>query len=121
MAARCPATLSLFDWTPRPTQPTTSSPRARAQRTTTQADHLARVSSRIGAVVLAFCAERVGREFVAQDLRDHVAHHELAAPASPDRILRLLRQGGLVDYVVVDRRKSLYRIDAVHPAPPLAT
>lgn len=43
------------------------------------------------------------RKFVFDNVGGYVA------PASPDRILRDLRQKGRVNYVVVSRAKSLYR------------
>ncbi len=71
---------------------------------------LARVSSRIGREVLAYCREH--RSFHAEDLRQHVAAIGIA-PGSADRILRDLRQRGAVRYSVVSRRESLYRVDWV--------
>ena len=62
-----------------------------------QRRQIERVASRIGRSVEAFCRSRgVGSQGVA--------------PASADRILRLLRAEGRVDYVVENRRASLYRI-----------
>lgn len=75
-----------------------------------------RVLSRIGAAVLAFCRARLeqrGGEFHADDLRRAITAAALCAPASPDRILRALRQSGHLDYAVVDRRASLYRVTRV--------
>jgi hypothetical protein len=43
------------------------------------------------------------RKFVFDSVGGYIA------PASPDRILRDLRQKGRVNYVVVSRAKSLYR------------
>jgi hypothetical protein len=80
-----------------------------------QNEQIKRVTSKIGLVVLAFCRE-VFRSAVAQgkfhasDLRIYVAARELVAPASPDRILRFLRQLGWIDYEVIDRRASYYLI-----------
>jgi len=68
-----------------------------------QAKQIERVSSRIGRAVLRFCASH--RTFHASELRDYVVAEGFAAPASPDRILRDLRQRGLLNYRVVDRRK----------------
>lgn len=78
-----------------------------------QREQLERVSSRIAALIVAFCAERLasGRvEFRADDLRKHIAEQTQTAPGSADRILRDLRKRGAVAYVVVDRRASLYRL-----------
>lgn len=76
-------------------------------------DELGRVRSVIAAIVLAFCRSRIGREFHAQELRDYVARVHPTAPASADRILRDLRKRGLVAYVLVSRRRSLYRVEGV--------
>ncbi len=71
------------------------------------APDLARVSSRIGGAVLAFCRQH--RQFHAGDLHAHVAIYGVA-PASADRILRDLRQRGVVRYRCVSRRESLYEV-----------
>lgn len=70
----------------------------------------ARVYGRIAPVIVAYARDHAGEAFHAEDLRRHViAHAPEIAPASADRILRLLRQEGRLDYVVVNRRASLYR------------
>lgn len=83
----------------------------------TQAEHLASVSSRIGDAIMQFAAARVGRQWHADDLRLHVTHAVgTVAPGSADRVLRDLRQRGAIEYVVVSRAGSLYRVNAVNPA-----
>ena len=76
------------------------------------AENLARVRGRIADTVLAFVQtvyrERKRRSFRMTELNDHVQATHRTAPASADRILRLLHQEGLVDYRVEDRRASLY-------------
>ena len=84
--------------------------------TTDQRTELRRVTATIGRTVMDFCRvveRRQSREFHAQELRDYVAAQGLTAPASPDRILRALRQRGKLHYVVVTRAKSLYRVTEV--------
>ena len=75
-----------------------------------QEDNLDRVTERIGWAVLAFCADKpYGQTFFADELRRFVRSKVgLVAPGSPDRILRLLRQKGKLDYFVVSRSESLY-------------
>lgn len=73
-------------------------------------EFLESVSERIAGRILGFCASRVGKEFHADDLRQHVGD---CAPGSADRVLRLLRQTERLDYVVLNRRKSLYRVEWV--------
>jgi len=81
-------------------------------RGSTQSQELERVSSRIGAAILEFCRGRSGETFHADELRQHVWRCVgSTAPGSADRILRDLRQRGLVRYVVVSRRDSLYRVE----------
>ena len=90
--------------------------RARAQpRGAGQAAQLERVTTGIGYLVLAFCRDRVGQEFHMGALLAYVNRNAggYVAPGSPDRILRALRKGGRVDYEVVSRSESLYRIKAV--------
>ena len=75
-----------------------------------QASHLNRVTSKTSAAIAEFFAKlEVGATFHAQELRDHVAAQVLTAPASPDRVMRKLRQVGEINYELVDRRGSLYR------------
>lgn len=78
-----------------------------------QAREVARVGGAIGDDVLAFARSRVGREFHMEDLRSYVEARGHRAPDSAGRILRLLRQHGRLDYSVVSRAQSLYRVEAV--------
>jgi hypothetical protein len=84
-----------------------------------QPEQLERVSVRIGKSVLSFCESRVGQEFHADELRDFVmATCAPIAPASPDRVLRDLRKRGELDYEIVNRRQSKYRVLSVGPVEP---
>jgi len=86
-----------------------------------QQENLDRVSERIGPAVLAFCASVGLREFFADDLRRYVRRMAgEVAPGSPDRVLRDLRQRGLIDYAVVSRSESLYRMLRAGPKPKAA-
>ena len=82
-----------------------------------QAAHLARVSAKIADAVLAFCRARLaaGRpEFHADDLLSFVGCRvQGLAPDSPSRVLRMLRREGLLDYAVLSRKDSLYRVSRV--------
>jgi hypothetical protein len=82
----------------------------------TQAANLQRVSAKIGDVVWRFCVRRM-RHHAPFNMVDLVAHvtaiMPFIAPDSPSRILRELRRQGRVDYVVVNRAASLYRVVAV--------
>lgn len=80
-----------------------------------QGVHLAKVQGRIREFVLNFCKERKEANaclFRISELQQYVADsmNGQVAPASPDRILRYLKAGSLVNYVVEDRAKSLYRL-----------
>jgi len=78
-------------------------------------DFLMPVAARIGKLIVEFCGEHEGQEFHADELRQHVADHvSKVAPGSADRVLRDLRQKGVVDYVVVNRAQSRYRIVPAH-------
>ena len=80
----------------------------------TNATHLLSVSARIKGAILEFCAERIGQEWHADDLRKYVTDKVGAvAPASADRILRFLRAKKAVIYVCASRSASLYRVTAV--------
>ncbi len=82
--------------------------RARQLVMTEQAENITRVCGAIGRDVLEFCS--VATEFQMEQLREFVASRGHRAPDSAGRILRLLRQRGLVNYEVTNRRASRYRI-----------
>jgi hypothetical protein len=98
--------LGLLEWTP---------PRP-APDATVQDQELARVEGKLGAFILDWCRAHL----VAGEPRFHLA--ELAedvecqfggAPDSASRILRQLRARGHIAYRVVDRRASLYELEAL--------
>ena len=75
---------------------------------------LDRVSVRIGAALIHFCRSHVGRTFHADELRTYVCRNVGSiAPGSADRILRDLRQRGVVNYEVISRSDSLYVVHQV--------
>lgn len=75
---------------------------------------LERVSVRIGRAIVGFCRARLGQTFSADQLRQHVRTVVgEVAPDSPSRILRDLRQQGVVGYELISRRDSLYRVTEV--------
>jgi hypothetical protein len=85
------------------------------------APFLESVSSRIGGAILDFCAARVGRQFHADELRCHVsARVGDCAPGSADRVLRDLRQRGAIEYTVLNRAASLYRVNGALSAADMA-
>ncbi len=49
-------------------------------------------------------------EFHGSDLYRYVIQKEMVAPDTPRRVMSLLREHGQLDYEVVNRAKSLYRI-----------
>jgi hypothetical protein len=75
-----------------------------------QQANLDRVSARIRPAVKEFCLSRIGQQFHVEELTSYVRAKTTVAPGSPDRILRDLRQQGEIDYEVVSRSKSLYRV-----------
>lgn len=75
-----------------------------------QVVNLKRVRGRIGGIVYAFCCARIGQQFHLRELEEYVSERRDGAPDSPSRILRDLRQSGLIDYEVVSRSQSLYRV-----------
>jgi len=80
-----------------------------------QSDELSRVTNKIAPAVLKFVAQRwtrmtgENRTFFASELVAFVKAQIKTAPASPDRILRALRQEGHFDYDV-DRTNSEYTL-----------
>jgi hypothetical protein len=85
---------------------------------TEQSRELGRVADRLRPAILAFAAERGASLWHAHDLHTYVLERVGAAPASADRVLRLLRQEGALSYVVVNRRQSLYRFESASATPP---
>lgn len=79
-----------------------------------QANEISRVARNVAAVILDYCRDRVGCEFSLTDLTLYVMHHAHATPDSASRILRSLRTEGLVDYTVISRSKSRYRIISIN-------
>lgn len=79
-----------------------------------QATNLERVRAKLADAILAFCRQRLERgqaEFHAGELLAFVEARVMGlAPDSPSRILRLLRRERKVDYTVVSRKDSLYRV-----------
>lgn len=80
---------------------------------TTQQHHLSHVADRIAATVLEFCRRHKGRQFTGDELRSYVSLRHIFAPESPGRILRELKKRGDVDYELVSRAASLYRVISV--------
>lgn len=96
---------TLFDL---PAQP--KAPRA----PTEQERQVERVRGKIAQDVLEFLEGRgIGGLFSSGELGAFVAARCSCAPASADRILRLLRRSGLVAYSVHNRSQGLYRIEAM--------
>lgn len=80
----------------------------------TQPHELSRVRGSIATLVLAWlreCQIRYRGEFRLWELEEHVKRHGASTtPGSAGRIMRLLRSEGVIDYVVLHRSASLYRI-----------
>ena len=70
---------------------------------------LTRVTERIAGHVSAFLSSH--SEFHGPELHRYVEAQVggYVAPGSPDRIMRMMRQKGLVNYELVSRSQSLYR------------
>ena len=77
------------------------------------------LTKRIGTAVLEFYTSRVTDifkvVFTAEELRQYVkANVPNAAPGSSDRILRMLRQKNMLNYMVLSRKASLYKFLPLH-------
>ena len=87
----------------------------------TQSEHLERVADKIGNHIVRFFELRLfawGPYFHMADLAAYVQQEQPdVAPDSPSRVLRALKAQGRLDYQVVDRRASLYRIVRVGEPP----
>jgi hypothetical protein len=82
-----------------------------------QAALLKQKIAKIGPTILRFCQARVATNpyFHMEELHAYVEAQLQIAPASPDRVLRALRQDGDINYVVVDRRASHYCLLPLQP------
>jgi hypothetical protein len=83
-----------------------------------------RVAQAITWAIVEFFQQRLDsmhHQFHADDLRRFVRAKvgDTTAPASPDRIMRALKQGGRINYTLLSRSKSLYRAEPMpmRPAP----
>ncbi len=81
-----------------------------------QTEQLNRVTATTTDAILAFIAARLADEetkgaFTADQLRNYVNNTVTGgvSPSTADRVLRNLRQQGKLDYLVLNRGKSLYR------------
>jgi hypothetical protein len=84
-------------------------------------DERERVYARIAGTILQFASEHPAGTFHVEELREYVtALVPGIAPDSPGRILRLLREEGKLNYVVISRAASLYQFRSVEPKPALA-
>ena len=84
-----------------------------------QTQQINRVKRKIGQLVTDFVYEvwqRSEKTFYVGELQQYVRARLPAAPASPDRILRQLRREGMLDYEVIDRSASRYRVLSVTKA-----
>ena len=80
-----------------------------------QQQELARVSTKLDDIVVRYCRTLLlceESEFIMKELSQFVAviTKGQAAPDSAGRILRNLRQRGVVSYEVVSRSQSRYRV-----------
>ena len=83
---------------------------------TEQTQQLNRVAATTSEAILEFIRQRLADTetkgaFTADQLRFYVTNHVSGgvSPSSADRVLRMLRQKGALDYVVLNRGRSLYR------------
>ena len=79
-----------------------------------QSENLERVSERIAALVVEFCSRALESgqpQFHMEELTLYVYEKvKVSAPDSAGRILRDLRQRGVLNYRVLSRSKSLYEV-----------
>lgn len=64
--------------------------------------------------VSEFCAANVGETVSSAGLYVYASSKVLCSPGSETRVLRQLREKGVVNYVVPDKKKGVYHITAVN-------
>jgi hypothetical protein len=75
-----------------------------------------RVYAKIAPLIMSFREDHAGALFHVEELRVFVREQlPEIAPDSPGRILRALRLEGRLDYVIINRRESLYQFCAIRP------
>lgn len=69
-----------------------------------------RVGSKLARLIKEFCC--VGREFHMNDLNTYIIgkSDEYVAPDSPGRIMRMMKQQGVLNYRVISRSESKYEV-----------
>lgn len=80
---------------------------------TTHTEEHERVKQAIRRHILAFAAAHVGQRFHMEELTRYVRQQSPTAPDSAGRILRALRQDGVLDYRLISRHDSEYEIVSV--------
>jgi len=75
-----------------------------------QAEELERVHEKMAPIIIDwYNAKGVGYEFNLHELTLFVMQQMVCSPTSPYRVMADLRKRGLVNYVVLSRKASLYR------------
>jgi hypothetical protein len=76
----------------------------------------ARVYAKIAPLIMEFHSLHAGESFHVEELRVFVRDQVPdIAPDSPGRILRALRLEGRLNYIIINRRDSLYQFVRVDP------
>jgi hypothetical protein len=95
---------------------------------TEQTQQLNRVAATTKEAILAFIKARLADTenngaFTADQLRFYVNNNVTGgvSPSSADRVLRMLRQANKLNYIVLNRGRSLYRAVPVAVDHPLST
>lgn len=79
-----------------------------------QLRELSRCKATIAPIILKFWKLReIGDQFHMSELTDYVKAQAVIAPDSAGRILRDMRQASELNYLVIDRRNSLYQIEPI--------
>ena len=79
-----------------------------------QDSELERVSERIAAVVIDFFNEHgPGYEFNLHEITLYVMQKVVCSPTSPYRVMADLRKKDRLNYIVMSRKESLYRMTAI--------
>lgn len=82
---------------------------------TTHAEEHDRVKQAIRKHIIAFAKAHTGRRFHMEELTRYVRQQVPTAPDSAGRILRALRQDGVIAYRLISRHDSEYEIVAPEP------
>lgn len=80
-----------------------------------QEDQLGRTSNALAPIIASYYEEYgIGHEFTLHAITLHVMQQVVCSPTSPYRVMAEMKKNGQLNYVVLNRAQSLYKIVEVY-------